>query len=437
MFVAKKDFQCGICDLLIPKGSVDFRFLRKAGNEWVAIHATCKGKEAKTKAMPEVSPVPTSPTDKLYEAFKGSKEWNPAKAAEALKEMGDKLATATAGDGEAPKNLKEYVFKKMLENPEYAEKYQKKDKEEPKQPEQKKEKPEAASSGIEQAIKDLIAKTAVQAELDEKKVREICKEEIQEKTLPRAVEFKIDDAPKVNVKLAHKTLESLVKLVSIRNNAGHRFNVYLHGPAGSGKSSGARQVKDILNAERYGYISLNPQTPDSRLLGFIHAGGQYVESEFYRCYTMGGVFCIDEIDNASASLLTTLNGLLENGHAAFPHGVYPRHEDFVCIATANTIGRGGDIQYPERRALDGATLERFVFLEWGYDDAMTRAIVGDIVGDKADDIIKWVNETGRNLKSKYPTLIVSPRAYIHSAVLERNGFNRETIKQMVIARGVK
>jgi hypothetical protein len=272
--------------------------------------------------------------------------------------------------------------------------------------------------------------------IDEGEVRRIAADEAAKVSTNRSISITVGAAPEVKLDLAHRDLPLLIKLISVHGANGHRPNVYMHGPAGSGKSTAARQASEVLKLP-YGYISLNPQTPDSRLLGYMHAGGEYVKSEFFQRYTEGGVFCIDEIDNAAASLVTTLNGLLENGHGAFPHGVFTRHKDFVCVCTANTIGRGGDINYPERRALDGAFLERFLFLAWEYDTDLTKAIVTGILGGAAAEFMAWVNGEARDMQTRYPTLIVSPRAHIQGAVLEKMGLSRNQIRPMVIARGLK
>lgn len=272
--------------------------------------------------------------------------------------------------------------------------------------------------------------------IDEAAVRKIAADEAAKVSVNRSITIQVDEAPEIKLDLAHRDLPLLVKLVSAYGANGHRQNIYMHGPAGSGKSTAARQASEVMKLP-YGYISLNPQTPDSRLLGYMHAGGEYVKSEFFVRYTQGGVFCIDEIDNASASLVTTLNGLLENGHGAFPHGVFERHKDFVCVCTANTIGRGGDVNYPERRQLDGAFLERFIFLAWEYDDDLTKAIVTGILGNRAPEFMSWIKSEARDLQARFPTLIVSPRAYIQGAALEKLGLSRNQIRPMVVSRGLK
>lgn len=272
--------------------------------------------------------------------------------------------------------------------------------------------------------------------IDEKEVRRIAADEASKVSVNRSLEIKIGQAPAVKFDMAHRDLPTLIKLASTHGANGHRINVYMHGPAGSGKSTAARQAAEALKLD-YGYMPLNPQTPDSRLLGYMHAGGEYVPSEFFKRYTQGGVFCLDEIDNASASLVTTLNSLLENGHGAFPNGVYARHKDFICVCTANTIGRGGDVQYPERRALDGAFLERFIFLSWEYDRTLTDNIVTAILGTDAPEFLSWVDTEARDLQSRYPTLIVSPRAYIQAATLIKVGMSRTQVRAMAISRGLK
>ena len=188
-----------------------------------------------------------------------------------------------------------------------------------------------------------------------------------------------------------------------------RHHVYLYGGPGGGKSTAAKQAADALGIQ-FGYISLNPQTPDSRLMGYMDATGNYRETLFHKLYRDGGVFCIDEMDNASASLLTTLNSCLENGHGAFPNGMIPRHENFVVVATGNTAGRGANPQFPDRRPFDCAFSERFTFIEWDYDQQLEEAITMAI-NPKATDWLKWIRNVRTYAKQNHPKLIVSPRRH--------------------------
>ncbi len=49
----------------------------------------------------------------------------------------------------------------------------------------------------------------------------------------------------------------------------------------------------------------------------------------------------------------------------------------VIIAAANTWGMGATSEYVGRMRLDGATLDRFVPLYWGYDESLELATAGN------------------------------------------------------------
>ena len=92
----------------------------------------------------------------------------------------------------------------------------------------------------------------------------------------------------------HELFPVLLSLVASRQH------VYLYGGPGSGKSTAGFAVADALGMQ-HGYIALTAQTSESRLFGYMDATGNYVRTRFYDCYVDGGVFVIDEADNASAN----------------------------------------------------------------------------------------------------------------------------------------
>jgi energy-coupling factor transporter ATP-binding protein EcfA2 len=236
------------------------------------------------------------------------------------------------------------------------------------------------------------------------------------------------NAPDVTVENAHAQFEKLLKIVNLRRH------VYLHGPAGSGKSTLARMVAEALGLP-FGYISLNPMTPDSRLQGFIDANGIYRDPQFRKIYEHGGVFCIDECDNASGALLTTLNTALENGHGAFPDGEVKRHPDFVMIATGNTAGRGANPAYPERRPFDAAFGDRFVYLPVGYDEKLERK-VALTYNANAGEWVSWVQRVRKYALANSPRLLVSPRSSFVGADLLGAGFSVEDTAHAVLFKGI-
>ncbi|MBE6151547.1 MAG: hypothetical protein E7162_07055 [Firmicutes bacterium] len=140
--------------------------------------------------------------------------------------------------------------------------------------------------------------------------------------------------------------------------------IMLIGPAGSGKNVAVSQVAESLGLHMY---YTNNASNEFKLTGFIDAGGNYRDTEFYKAFKNGGLFFLDEIDNSDPSALIVINSALANGYMAFPHETIDRHPDFRIIAAANTWGKGADLQYVGRNALDAATLDRFDNIFFDYD----------------------------------------------------------------------
>lgn len=146
-----------------------------------------------------------------------------------------------------------------------------------------------------------------------------------------------------------------------------RENIMLVGPAGCGKTYTAALAAEALGLNFYS-ISLTQGTPESHLLGRsipnLTTGEEvYVEADFVRAFTKGGVFLLDEMDAGNDNCLLAINTALANNEMSLSARTtetrVKRHEDFICIASANTFGKGADRQYVGRSQLDEATLDRF------------------------------------------------------------------------------
>ena len=145
--------------------------------------------------------------------------------------------------------------------------------------------------------------------------------------------------------------------------------IMLIGPAGSGKNVAVKQVADALGLHMY---YTNNASNEFKLTGFIDAGGNYRETEFYKAFKYGGLFNLDEVDASDPTALIVINSALANGYMAFPHETIDCHKDFRIVAAANTWGKGSDMQYVGRNALDGATLDRFDNIYMDYDRNLER-----------------------------------------------------------------
>lgn len=160
---------------------------------------------------------------------------------------------------------------------------------------------------------------------------------------------------------------------------------YLYGPAGSGKNHVCEQIARALGVEFYYQNSI---TDEFKLVGFIDGAGKYHETEFYRAFTRGGLFMLDEMDASCPDTLVTLNAALANGYFTFPCGREKMHPDFHCIAAGNTCGRGATEEYNGRNTLDAASLNRFMPMEFDYCPAIEKKLAGT---DGAD-ILEFIRD---------------------------------------------
>lgn len=226
-----------------------------------------------------------------------------------------------------------------------------------------------------------------------------------------------------------------------------RVNVWLVGPAGSGKTSAAENVARDLGLKFYSK-SVGPQTSESALLGYQDANGRTVRTLLREAFEHGGVFLLDEIDAANPAVLVVVNALLANGSCAFPDAVVKKHPDFVLVAGANTIGQGADRQYVGRSQIDAATLDRFANLVWDYDPGIFAAAAGvsldalsefpkpsairfeaNVTPAQAEArVVEYVQTVVRAFNAaagfgKAVRVIIGTRAAKHGAALIRQGFS--------------
>jgi MoxR-like ATPase len=262
-------------------------------------------------------------------------------------------------------------------------------------------------------------------EVDAEKVQKIATDAalavVNKEPEPRSITVTAirDNGTTANLGTAHEQLEQLVYLCRVAPKA-MRWPL-LYGAPGGGKSHAAAQAALALEVPFY-YVALTPGLPDSRLFGYLDANGTYRGTVLRQAYENGGVLCLDEIDNASDTTVTGLNALMANGHGSFPDGIIARHPRFVLVATANTPLRGGSRNHSGRRALDGATLDRFAFLEWHYDTALEDARVQAVLpGKDGKAWVRWVRKVREYAQAHVPQLIVSQRAAYSGAVALAEG----------------
>lgn len=179
-------------------------------------------------------------------------------------------------------------------------------------------------------------------------------------------------------------------------------NVYLYGPAGSGKNVMCEQLAKALGIPFYYQNTIMTKFD---VTGYKNANGEYEETEFYKAWTGGGLFMPDEIDNAQAEALVTLNAALANGYYSFPGvGMVKKHPDFRCIAAGNTNGEGATDQYCGRYQMDESSRDRFVFVEIDYCKEIEESICKG-----HEDVLEFVYDLRAACKESQVNLILGYR----------------------------
>ena len=198
----------------------------------------------------------------------------------------------------------------------------------------------------------------------------------------------------------------------VMNAINNGLSVYLYGPTGSGKNVMAEQIADALNLT---FLYQAHVTDRFELTGFIDAAGNYQETEFYRAFTRGGLFMLDELDASDENALITLNSAC-NGYFAFPNGTKKMHENFRMIAAGNTCGRGASEEYTGRRVIDASSLGRFLPVAHDYTRAVDMAAAND------DEALVAFGDALRRIKNDmHVDVIVSPRQYVHIKKVQQLG----------------
>ena len=221
----------------------------------------------------------------------------------------------------------------------------------------------------------------------------------------------------------HPSFAKLLRLATSRDTSGFVPNIWVTGPAGSGKTTGARMLAKALELPFFYNGALETKF---EVIGYSDAGGKYHTTAFREAMEQPSVYLFDDIDSCDSNApLLALNGALANGLIAFPDKHVERHRDSIVIATANTWGLGATADYVGRTRLDGAFTDRFGGkVTWGYDEEFERAISGNPT---------WTLQVQRaRAKAAQAGLkvLITPRASIAGAAYIAAGFTAQEAAEL-------
>lgn len=268
-------------------------------------------------------------------------------------------------------------------------------------------------------VEDRLGKDKVNVSDELKAIKAEIKDLKSRKPLDLVV--KLQNGKTTDLGKQHFQLPKLIKVLSTG------LNVYLVGPAGAGKTHAAIQCAKALDVP---FHFTGAVASEFKLTGFIDAQGRIVSTEFRKAFENGGLFLFDEIDASYPQAVLAFNAALANDYMDFPDKRVQRHENFFCIAAANTYGQGADRQYVGRNQLDAASLDRFVFVDWKYDENLEVALAGN------EDWSKYVQKIRRFIEENKIRHVVSPRASMFGAKLLAAGLSKEEVEATILWKGM-
>ena len=252
----------------------------------------------------------------------------------------------------------------------------------------------------------------------------VVKEVEQPKPVQREEKKEVKKNPVEPGKIRHDEYETIK--ICIESN----IPVMLVGDAGTGKNHTLEEISLDLYGEGKFYFT-NSIQQEYKITGFIDAGGTYHETEFYRAFTSGGVFFLDEIDASIPEVLVLLNAAIANRYFEFPTGKVHAHPDFRVVAAGNTVGSGANELYTGRLVLDSATLDRFTVIEFDYDIRVELSLAK---GNK--DLVNFVRSLRGFCKKMGIRGTFSYRMIQNFVKLEAAGLPLEKIIKIAVVKGL-
>lgn len=220
----------------------------------------------------------------------------------------------------------------------------------------------------------------------------------------------------------HEKFDEVLQIVNLD------IPVYLTGKAGTGKNIICKQVAEALGLDFY---FTNAVTQEYKLTGFIDANGKYQETQFYKAFTKGGVFFLDEMDGSIPEVLIILNAAIANRYFDFPIGKVEAHPNFRIIAAGNTLGTGADNNYTGRYCLDRASLDRFALINIDYSPKIEKAMALNNM-----DLVNFAHAFRKATDSMGIECLFSYRTINRIAKLEQVFSNLKEVIQISLLKGM-
>ena len=199
-------------------------------------------------------------------------------------------------------------------------------------------------------------------------------------------------------KILDPNFENILNLVASGEN------VYLYGPAGSGKNVICEEIAKSLGVQFYYQNTILTKFDVS---GYKNAKGEFENTPFYTAWKNGGLIMFDELDNSQAEAIIALNAALANGYYTFPDSGerVEKHPNFRCMAAGNTNGQGATDEYCGRYQMDESSRDRFAFIKIDYNEKIEKSIAG-----VHTDVVEFIHDIRQAAAKLQIKLIAGYRA---------------------------
>ena len=210
------------------------------------------------------------------------------------------------------------------------------------------------------------------------------------------------EQPKPNINLSDNEKQVLAMITRPQFD-GKPNNVYLHGPAGTGKSYMIKRIADAIDA---GYWETGIVNMKEELLGFTDAGGRYIEPECVKILKNGKagkkitIMLFDEFDGMPNSVTLTWNNIFASRRFTTPQGTFNVHPSVRFVATGNTTMDGSD-EFYDRETVDKSVKTRWLFKAIDYDKKIEKKLADADIVEFLQGLRRAKNNCGLDLFVTY------------------------------------
>lgn len=286
---------------------------------------------------------------------------------------------------------------------------------------------DSLADAIAQAVQGRIKSGTDRAEV-QAIAREVAEDTYKRLTLPQSVEVVLKSPDGHVMPLPGKQHKVAPQVIRAFNR---RDNVWLAGPAGTGKTFLVSQIAEGLGLPFF-RISCGPQTPASVIFGHTTANGGYAPGIAYQALTAeGAVLLFDEFDRLNPAVAVMVNGLLDGNAVTFPNGetLKPKANTIYAVA-ANTFGKPS-AEFGTAQRQDPSTMSRFVKIAVPVDENLEREVFGN------NEWVAYVQQVRKVVESLGVTsMAVTPRASEYGVRMLADGEKRKDVEDMLLWNGV-